>query len=426
MTIIIIGAGMAGLAAGHKLHQMGHDAIILEARGRIGGRVYTHRGLLGANSLFERGAEFVHGEHAISWELIKQGDFNTYRYDVDEGHNRHDARIYRVDDAYFSGDSEFARQVEQWVDATDAHFDDLYAKGQEVPDISVAKWFEIHAPLTIAAAFAKNRLARIEAASAQQLSAKALSHEHRTSTNGWQNFRLAQGYDQLAQLLSLGLKIQLNTPVSHIRWDGEQATIHTETGAMFKASRVIITVPLSILQQNIIQFTPSLPEEKQLAILGIEMGVGSKLTLWFRRKLWTDFAFLSTDMVIPTWWQTNDPALPALTAFISGETVKFFENLSDAEAIEHGLKELSQIYGRGIRQHFMAGAYTNWQKDPWSRGAYSFTPVGVGNIRQELATTAGVLHFAGEATMCNGHHGTVHGAIESGYRAAEEVIQKLV
>jgi monoamine oxidase len=109
--------------------------------------------------------------------------------------------------------------------------------------------------------------------------------------------------------------------------------------------------------------------------------------------------------------------------YVGGPQALELAALGQAGAVAQGLKELKQLFGAEIETAFIKGQMVDWSSDPWSRGAYSYTPVGAEAARAELAApVANTLFFAGEATSINGHVGTVHGAIESGWRVAAEVL----
>jgi len=160
------------------------------------------------------------------------------------------------------------------------------------------------------------------------------------------------------------------------------------------------------------------------AIQALAMGHVCKLVLWFKSAFWHDFTFLSTNGVIASWWPVLSSNLPTLMGYSGGPRAIQLSGLGAAAAIEQGLYELSQLFGDGVREQFSAGHLQDWSTDPWARGAYSYTPIGAKNTREHLAeNVAKTLFFAGEAANINGHHATIHGAIERGRQAADEAQQ---
>jgi monoamine oxidase len=177
-----------------------------------------------------------------------------------------------------------------------------------------------------------------------------------------------------------------------------------------------------LLQAGQPAFVPPLPAEKQRAIGAIAVGHVVKLLLWFERQLWPDFVVLSTDGRIATWWPVESAATPTLMGYVGGPAALELEALGEQGVIALGLSELATLFGAAAAAACLGGRMTGWSADPWSRGAYTYSPLGIGDARAALAAPLGPLHFAGEATLTNGHIATVHGAIESGQRAADEVL----
>lgn len=409
---IIIGAGAAGLAAGQRLRQLGHDVLILEAQGRIGGRVLTDY----SNGALELGAEFVHGEKAMTWDVMRDSGqpLQTQDY-VEVGQNVH-RRIYALNEQLVAGDSPFANEAETWKDSID-----VQAHNDELDVTSVADWFGQRAPAdNVAAKMAQDRISRYEAADASRLSVSALRHEHQQNSAGPRNFRIISGYDRVIQALAQGLNIRLNTPVCRVNWHSGKAEVVTADGQRLRARHVVITIPLSLLQAGFIQFDPPLPVAKRQAIHALDMGHGYKLALRFTQAFWPDIDFLSTLDMVQTWWPLDHAPMPTLMSFTAGPAALWLSALGEAGAIQQALAELTGVFGAVVREQFVDALVKDWSLDPWARGAYTYTPVGAANAREVLAQPVGPLHFAGEATLSNGHHATVHGAIESGFRAAEE------
>jgi monoamine oxidase len=401
--IIIVGAGVAGLSAGQALRRAGFDPLVLEARERIGGRILTER----TYGPVELGAEFIHGEYATTWEIVRAAELATIPW----GTIRYFARAGEL----FPADAALGQQVI-------ALHSDVYA--YTGPEISVAMWMQQHAPADDPAVpFALRWMANLEGADPARLSATAVAREHTESENGPTNFHLVHGYDAIPQTLAADLTIRCAAPVQQIAWDLHGATLTLLDGTAVRADHVIVTVPLGVLQADQPQFVPALPEPKRSAIQALAMGQVSKLALWFDRQCWPDFTVLSTDGQIATWWPVETTDTPTLMGYTGGPAALALAERGEAAVIALALEELSTLFGSAIRETLRGGRLMAWSAEPWSRGAYSYTPVGAGAARAQLAAPVGkVLFFAGEASVTNGHIGTVHGAIETGRRAAAEVI----
>lgn len=143
-----------------------------------------------------------------------------------------------------------------------------------------------------------------------------------------------------------------------------------------------------------------------------------------------DLSFLFTDdPTFPTWWSSNPLPYPILTGWSAGRHVLALKGLSTDEAIRKATDSLARIMEMNPRDlgKRLTGAYTHdWQIDPFSRGAYSYVAVGgIDAARALAAPVADTLYFAGEATNAYGYNGTVHGAMATGNRAAQEILQSL-
>ncbi len=404
-SIIVIGAGVAGLAAAERLREVGARPLVLEASGRIGGRVLTDQ----ANGVVELGAEFVHGARAATWDVIRRAGIKTRPYEVSEAAPRR----FSLGGVLQEADWSLAPRIEEFAE-----------KGERYagPEISLTEWFRRLAPNDDPAALiARDRIARVEASDPADLSALALARERQMNTAGWENFRLPGGYIEVVGAMAEGARIRRSAPVARVAWGSGGASVTLQSGETLPAQAVIVTVSLGVLQSGLIEFSPALPRRKTGAIHRLRMGPASKLILWFQRPFWPPFSFLGADRQLPSWWRVAEAT--ALVGFAGGPDASKLAALGEAGAIEAGLRETSKLFGADARAGFIRGKLMAWQDEPYILGGYSYTPLGAGDARDDLAEAVPPLFFAGEATSTNGHVGTVHGAIESGWRAAAEVIR---
>ncbi|NJN17956.1 MAG: FAD-dependent oxidoreductase [Oscillochloris sp.] len=400
---IIIGAGIAGLAAAQTLADAGIHALVVEARDRIGGRIYTDH----THGPAELGAEFIHGEYAVTWEIIRAAQLRTIDW---SGQRRFavNGRLRPVDDPLGS-------QVARLYSAAAGY------TGSELAATELLA--KLAAPADPAHTLALRWLANIEGADPHKLDAAALSRERAASSNGDTNYHLLDGYDAVPAHLAASLNIRLNSPVEQIVWDAAAVQVVVTGGATLAARHVIITVPLGVLQAGRITFAPALPPAKQAAIDSIAMGNVTKLLLWFARPIWPEeLGLISSDGQVSTWWPIESAAVPAVMGYTGGLYGLDLARYGETEAIAIGLRELSQLLDVDAAAACIGGKLADWSRDPWSLGAYTYSPLGMGNARAALAAPLGRLHFAGEATVLGGHIATVHGAIESGRRAAGEIM----
>lgn len=232
------------------------------------------------------------------------------------------------------------------------------------------------------------------------------------------------------RLAQNNVRLLHNTVVKTIRWEPGRVEIEAETPGglnVYHGDWVLVTVPLGVLKQGTIVFEPELTEKEE-AISGMEMGLVVKVTMQFRSAFWErkNFGFVhSNEKWFPTWWA--DERGPVLTGWVGGPRAKSLSkegaDAIEAEAIQ-ALARVLKVEPKRVRDFLMRSFTHDWVNDPFSRGAYSYTPVGMVEMPSRLAAAvADTIYFAGEATDGNGNQGTVHGALASGERAASQIVR---
>jgi monoamine oxidase len=241
------------------------------------------------------------------------------------------------------------------------------------------------------------------------------------------------------------VSIQLDTVVRGVRWAEQDVRVEAQTKSgtvEFSAPRAIVTLPLGVLQApsgapGAVLFEPAL-EEKASALRLLYMGQTIRISLIFSERWWEkvgargnepgalrDMSFVFSHLEwFPTWWASSVAMLTGWAASRRGERL----NGKSGEFIKSkALESLSAIFDiqrQALEAMLQSWHVHDWQSDPFARGSYSYVGVGGEAAQAELAAPiAGTLFFAGEATNSEGHHGTVHGAIATGERAAREVMQ---
>jgi monoamine oxidase len=416
--ILIIGAGVAGLTAARRLAEAGLKVTVMEARDRVGGRILTH--CVGDESI-ELGAEFVHGRPPELLALIAETGAERYERDGS-------SRCFR------SG-------VLEQCKTPNVDFDLLERlKDPPTPDVSFARYLSTVDATESQKASLTNFVEGFNAADAAQISAAALGAQQKAedAIEGDRAFSIPGGYDRLTQYLAgrieeLGGRICLKLPVREIHWS--RSTVHATAGERtFTASCAIITLPLGVLQAAGAVITP-LPERIFLAASQMRMGHALRLTLQFREPFWKtlsptrmeDLSFLfSFDEMPPVWWTTHPHPTALLTGWVGGPRSAELSRLSVEELTDRACTVLGKVFSvePGELRKLLLGCHThNWSSDPFSLGAYSY--VGVGGLdapRQLSEPVEDTLFFAGEHTDTTAHWGTVHAAIRSGLRAADQIL----
>lgn len=396
--VAIVGAGAAGLAAARSLREHGVDILLLEARGRVGGRAYTLRTSDGAFPI-ELGAEFIHGKAPATMDLMREYGQQVVGTDFSSGPDIWDA----------------TDRVLQRVDVHGADTSvDAFLNGVETPD----------------AADARMLIEGFDAAIASDASIIAIAKEWRSDANDTQG-RPADGYgvlmDRLAQ--HAGDRLWTHTFVQQIQWSDESVLIDAVRGgepARVQAKHVIVTLPIGVLREDGMRFVPALPPQKRQAIDAIGMGPVLKVLLEFRAPFWQRGFFPAPPGgVFPTVWSRTPQPAPILAAWAGGDAVARLQT-SVRDPIAAAIETCERLFPQtAVREQLVNAHCHDWQRDPCARGAYSYLRVNGGDARERLAEpVGGVLYFAGEATSPD-DAGTVGGALESGYRAAAQVLAAL-
>ncbi len=416
MDSIVIGAGLAGLAAAERLVAAGRSVAILEARDRIGGRVWTGAG--GGSLPLELGAEWVAGEGAIRDLLSGAGA------GLVEARGRRWRRV--------AGEW---RSLEGLPDLVA----DLLgrAAGQSGPDSGLL------AALDRCCAGAAHDGARAEllgyvegfhAADPAEVSVGWLAEVERNQPAEVSELRALGGLggavEALARAVGGKCQLRLQSVVREVRWRPGEVRVTTTDGAVVEAASAVVTVPLPLL--GALRFEPGIPEKLAAASL-LRTGPVVKLLLRFRDPFWREIGPLGDVLFlhvagqpIPVWWTAINPDEPLLTAWAGGPQTAGLAG-GGADLIEPALRSLAAALGLArtdVTRRFEGVYYHDWNADPFARGAYSYVCVGGAAAHRELARpVAGTLFFAGEATCGGGFNATMEGALRSGRRAAGELLK---
>jgi monoamine oxidase len=426
--IVIIGAGMSGLLTARELSKAGHRVQLLEAQNRIGGRAHTMR-INNFNKPVEAGAEFIHGNLPLTIKLLRE---------------------YKIDYYPISGD--FWQVTDQGLEKESGQIEDhshilLTALKNLKDDITFAQLLntldgpgieEVKRSVT-------GYVQGYDAADVEHASALAFKEDWLSEDE--QQYRIQYGYGALADALYAecirnNCSINLNEIVTTVQWERGKVKLVTEAGHTYNGDKLIITIPLPLLSnkeqgKGIIAFDPE-PEHLSASIDQLGYGNAIKFILQFDEAFWVTnkpegmkhvrpdkLGFIFSQEQVPTWWTQLPDTSPVLTGWLGGRGTDKFNNRSEDQLLEEALQSLAHIFQ--IQQEQLQGSLvnykiTNWENDPFARGAYSYDVVGGKQIKTLLSQPIEeTIYLAGEALNTAEPSGTV----EAAFASALDVVKKI-
>ena len=446
--VVVVGAGAAGLAAARALHEAGIDVEVLEARDRIGGRVFT---ITPAHTTrpIELGAEFIHGQAPELQRLLDEASLvsadvcGTRWTSTSAGLRPLTGFWDRLDRAMRLLDSKGPPKGGDDKRHADRSFDEA---------IRTRRGRGLSARARADRTLAREYVEGFHAADPHLISARALA-EGGSPGDEVRERRLAHvvdGYDRVIAWLAKPLsgRIRLSSIVTRVRWKPRRVVIEVARRKPITARAAIVAIPLGVLQappdqHGAIAFEPEL-RAKARALAHLEMGAALRVALRLNERFWADETFAAThasegvermsflhtsDRDFPTWWTTYPFTSPIIVGWCGGPRARRLLDEPKATIINRAVNALARLCGitqRRMRSMVEEAWMHDWLHDPFARGAYSYAKVGGVDAAAMLARPlAGTLFFAGEATDTEGATGTVHGAIASGRRAARQVMRAI-
>lgn len=423
LDVIVVGAGVSGLAAAKKLRAEGLSVLILEARDRIGGRIYTSRSFgvpidLGGSWVYDLEQNKLVQEFEPQFKLLPFGDLMSRLGEhILYGKNCEKIEGKKLDAVIKFVNDFFAYLVAQAPDKNlgEALKEFQYDSFSSDEILDLKRWLS-------------NLLAFWTGAELSNTSVKVW--QSMMDSEGGQAHYVLNGYDVMLNRLAEGLDITFQNLVEDVDFSETPVKVRTNRNT-FEAKAVIITLPIGVLKSGQCHFTPRLPREKEMAIQAIGCGLLDKAILEFPHCFW-DRQALSIQCVpsgqSPVQYYINFQALlnvPIVVAIYGGAAAEGMVKKSEAEQREDLLAPLREIYGARFVEP-KAIQKTSWQEDPFARCSYAYLPRGQeANCFEHLSESIDArLFFAGEATNSR-NHATAHGAYESGIRAATEILSVL-
>jgi monoamine oxidase len=435
--VVVLGAGVAGLAAARALSRRGHRVIVIEARPRLGGRILTVHDRAWPMPI-ELGAEFLHGEAPAARRAAEAAG----------------ARIVELPDVHaWAARGRLRPTDDTWEGVARL----LAAAGRLRRDVPFS-------------AFLARRRARRDVRDMARLFVQGYSAAHieRVSTR-WvgqgademdelRQYRLEGGYDRIVEWLRSGLdrghtEVRLSTVATAVAWSRGtvRVSLRSATGLPLPdvaARAAVVTLPVGVLKaappaEGAVEFRPAVPG-LAASLARLEMGGVRKVVLRFRAAFWEEAGFLEARLprsapqlarrlaflydrhgAFPTWWTAAPRRVPVLTAWAGGPAAEALSGPDEPAIVGRALDGLAAALGVGRRrldEALEGWATHDWQADPFSRGAYSYVRAGGLEAPRRLARPVlGTLFFCGEATSPD-ESGTVSGAIASGLATSAKVV----
>ncbi|MBI3194942.1 MAG: flavin monoamine oxidase family protein [Ignavibacteriae bacterium] len=442
--IIILGAGLAGLSAGYELTNAGHEVIIVEARTRPGGRLYTMREPFSDGMYAELGATRIPENH--QWTMHYVSHFGL---DLDEFRptNLNDMLFLRGKRIITSHGEEPEFPVELTPEEKELGVMGMRQKYinpilKEVGDVTEKNWLPpaslLHYDSMTWREFLRHRGASVGAVELLTLGHSAGLYNEvsalqmlRVSAEGRkrrQMYKIRGGNDKLPQVFVERMKdiIHFNSPVVKIEQNAE--TVRTTMLNSGKQETIvgdylICTIPFPVLRT--IAVTPAFSPNKVKAIEKLWYTSIARVNLQTKTKFWLDenlSGFVRTDLPIMETWDIShniEGKKGMLLAYASGTSAQQICDMSENVQISFVLDQIEQFFPQ-IKKEFEVGNSFCWQKEEWSKGAWAWLKPGqYSTIASFLSTPEGRIHFAGDHTSV--WSSWMQGAFESGYRAANEV-----
>jgi monoamine oxidase len=431
--VVVLGAGIAGLAAAERLGAAGRRVVVLEARDRIGGRIHTVDDP-GLNLPVELGAEFVHGRPAELVELIR--DLGLTLEAVSEDHQR----------GAGAASTGAGRRRMPDIRASLATLLEADRAGRDRP---VADLIREHAALLARPGEVQGVIRYLEgfhAADLSRLGTWALAeNESAEDDDGDSPHRIREGYGALVRRLTerwdhARVEVRLGSVVTAVAWRAGQVriTVLASNGRTEEvvAPRVVITLPLTVVKRMVGGgreggLDPRPPGWVD-ALGALHMGAALRIVIGFDTSWWAPDGKAGPGFVyggpepFPVWWSALPSHAPVLTGWAGGPRAAALTGQGEAALLRAALDSLGSVFGRDVaelRSRSRLAYAHDWSADPFAGGAYSYGGVGAIEARATLAQPIeGTLFVAGEAVAEEGRNATVHGALASGRRAAAQVV----
>ncbi len=444
--VIIIGAGMSGLAAAMELRNLGHEVLVLEGQMRAGGRVFTARNMFADGLYADMGAARIPEDHDWTMKYVKQYGLELYPFNPAEGKLLHMVKGKKI--AYTSTqpaplkDYPFSLTAEEvamdWAGISTKPFEVIMknlgnAHDMSWPPAAIAGFDELtFKEFLIDQKYSGDIAGALmlgwEENVPKGLNVSVLEMIRELSLSfGAKRNKILGGNDLLPRALAkdLGDLIRYGTKVLAVSQDDTGVTVTVNQGGVstsLRADRIICTLPLPILKKMDFVKTLSAPKQKAINNMGgwnLGRTVVQVKDRYWRKEGYNGFA--ATDFPSEIWdphYQT-DATRGMIAHYVKGRDAEKFMSMSASERLTFSARHLDSVFP-GLEPQLEGSFIKLWGEDPWAGYAHAIgTPNDMTQHLPHLGTAEGRIHFAGE--HASAYHGWIQGAIESGNRAAKEI-----
>jgi|SaaInlV_100m_DNA_2_1039680.scaffolds.fasta_scaffold15499_2 monoamine oxidase len=421
-SVVVIGAGMAGLAAARRLSSKGYDVIVVEGRDRPGGRIWTDHSL---GTPVDLGAAWIHGDSSQNplMKMAHQYGLSTQATDWEE--------TWLFDIGYGEIEDETYEEI---LRKSASILEQLYdrqsgaASSRSMADALAPIFKNLSGDPIIKRGIQWWLASTIEAEYASNLDELSFKHWNMDDAYRGDDVVVSGGYSQIVNRLVEGLNIKYGHVVNKISQTLDKVMVTTDQGVI-QCDQAVVTLPLGVLQKNKVEFEPGLTDEKITSIGRLGMGTLNKIALRFSKRFWPEDAYVlgllnsSTENLIEYLPMTPYSGEPVIVGLSHGRHARSLEAVKKEDVVEQALRDLKFMFGSATPTSAVESVVTAWYSDEFSGGSYSSIPPGASFADyRTLAKPLGErIFFAGEATHAT-YPGTVHGAYLSGERAANEIV----
>ena len=420
-SVVVIGAGMAGLTAARRLSSKGYDVIVVEGRDRSGGRMWTDHSL---GTPVDLGAAWIHGDSSQNplMKMVHQYGLSTQATDWEE--------TWLFDIGYGEIEDETYEEIQRKAESI---LEGIYDRQQDagnrrsMADALAPIFKNLSGDPIVKRGIRWLLTSQIETEYASDFGDLSFKHWDMDEQYSGDDVVVHGGYSQIIDRMADGLNIKYGHVVNRISQSADGVMIATDQGVI-QCDQTVVTLPLGVLKQGRVKFESGLTDEKIASIGRLGVGTMNKIALHFSKQFWPEDAHRlglfnsSTENLIEYLPMTPYSGEPVIVGLTRGRHARSLETAKKEDVVQQALTDLKFMFGSSVPHSAVESVVTSWYSDEFSRGAYSHVAPGASFADyRTLAKPLGErIFFAGEATHAT-YPGTVHGAHLSGERAANEI-----